>query len=352
MQPDDTAHESEMLTVASLFREAVQVTPPSDEVVSMVALPDELLQHIFKQACNDACNVLDPRAAVALSRASHGIRAAAQALLPQLKAYHKAAVALCLKLRERRGSTDRALRSCKELREAKEIYWWRKVFTAADLATLAKLGSVLPALEELMLGEYSGSADPDGMQRLAEGLVAGALPAVAHLDIGGMHVGDAGASALAAALDRGALPQLERLALWNAAIGDAALAALAPALRRRPALRALYLVGNPFGDEGLAALVAPPPLADGVLSPPIGGVTELKQLSLNSTKVTDAGCAALAAALDSGALPALEELDLVHIPAKVAAIAAVYDARSIVLKHEFESDAWPDAESEAEDEAD
>ena len=119
MQPDDTAHESEMLTVASLFREAVQVTPPSDEVVSMVALPDELLQHIFKQACNDACNVLDPRAAVALSRASHGIRAAAQALLPQLKAYHQAAAALCLKLRERRGSTDRALRSCKELREAK-----------------------------------------------------------------------------------------------------------------------------------------------------------------------------------------------------------------------------------------
>ena len=65
--------------------------------VSMVALPDELLQHIFKQACNDACNVLDPRAAVALSRASHGIRAAAQALLPQLKAYHQAAAALCLK---------------------------------------------------------------------------------------------------------------------------------------------------------------------------------------------------------------------------------------------------------------
>ena len=45
--PDDTEHENEMLTVASLFREAVQVTPPSDEVVSMVALPDELLQHIF-----------------------------------------------------------------------------------------------------------------------------------------------------------------------------------------------------------------------------------------------------------------------------------------------------------------
>ena len=175
MQPDDTAHESEMLTVASLFREAVQVTPPSDEVVSMVALPDELLQHIFKQACNDACNVLDPRAAVALSRASHGIRAAAQALLPQLKAYHQAAAALCLKLRERRGSTDRALRSCKELREAKQVYWIGRGLTAADLVLLRKLVPVLPALQIVWLLETAGT---EGAEQLVEGLGAGALPVV------------------------------------------------------------------------------------------------------------------------------------------------------------------------------
>ena len=126
--------------------------------------------------------------------------------------------------------------------------------------------------------------------------------------------------------------------------------ALAPALRR-PALERLSLEVNPLGDEGLAALVAPPQPA-GAPPPAAGGLTKLKELNLNDTQITDAGCAALAAALDSGALPALEELDLVHIPAKVAAIAAVYDARSIVLKHEFESDAWHDAESEAEDEED
>ena len=45
--------QSEMVSVASLFREAVQVAPAADEVdalpaVSMVALPNELLQHIFK----------------------------------------------------------------------------------------------------------------------------------------------------------------------------------------------------------------------------------------------------------------------------------------------------------------
>ena len=36
----------------------------------------------------------------------------------------------------------------------------------------------------------------------------------------------------------------------------------------------------------------------------------LKVLDLRSTQITDAGCAALAAALDSGALPTLEDLVL------------------------------------------
>ena len=70
------------------------------------------------------------------------------------------------------------------------------------------VGLVLPALEYLWLAEISGSARPDGVQRLVEGLVAGALPAVTLLNINNMHVGDAGASAHAAALDRGALPRL------------------------------------------------------------------------------------------------------------------------------------------------
>ena len=59
------------------------------------------------------------------------------------------------------------------------------------------------------------------MQRLAEGLVAGALPAVTSLYVGGLHVGEAGALALAAALDRGALPRLKDLWLTNAAIRSA-----------------------------------------------------------------------------------------------------------------------------------
>ena len=139
-----------------------------------------------------------------------------------------------------------------------------------------------------------------------------------------MHVGDTGALALAAALGRGALPALKPLALHNAAISDAGLVALAPALRRLPALEALVLVGNPFGDEGLAALVAPPPAA-GAPPPPTGVLAKLKRLHLGRTKVTDAGCAALAAALDSGALPALKVIPLYDTLASEAAKDALME---------------------------
>tara|TARA_B100000795_G_scaffold237498_1_gene198131 strand:- start:140 stop:283 length:144 start_codon:yes stop_codon:yes gene_type:complete len=46
--------------------------------------------------------------------------------------------------------------------------------------------------------------------------------------------------------------------------------ALAPALRRLPALERLDLTNNLFGDEGLAALVAPL-LPTGAPSPPAAG---------------------------------------------------------------------------------
>ena len=89
-----------------------------------------------------------------------------------------------------------------------------------------------------------------------------------------------------------------------------------------PALTVLNLSGSPLGDEGLAALVLPPPPA-GALPPPAGGLKKLRRLFLRSTQVTDAGCATLASALDSGALPALEDLRMDRIPASDAAEEAV-----------------------------
>ena len=279
--------------------------------MALAALSGDEQRILFVQLCN----VLDPGLAVALSSVNNELRELTQALLQQLRTDHEAAAALGLKL---------GMPSCKELREAQEINYFSKDLTAAELATLGTLGSVLPALEALIYQSFenSGAASPDGMRRLAAGLSAGALPALTWFTLSGMHVGDAGASALAAALGRGALPRLENLFLHNTAIGDAGLMALAPALRRLPALGNLFLEGNPFGDEGLAALVAPPPPA-GAPPPPTGGLAKLKELNLSFTKVTDAGCATLAAALDSGALPALKTLYLYGIPASAEATAAV-----------------------------
>ena len=59
------------------------------------------------------------------------------------------------------------------------------------------------------------------------------------------------------------------------------------------------------------------------MPPPKGGLTKLKRLILRSTQITDAGCAALAAALDSGVLPSLERLFLERISASAAAKLAV-----------------------------
>jgi len=103
--------------------------------------------------------------------------------------------------------------------------------------------------------------------------------------------------------------------------------ALAPALRRRPALEELGLEGNPFGDEGLAALVAPPP-ADA--PPPQAEVlAQLKELGLARSQIAAAGCAHLVSRLRSGALPALEDLYLHGISSSdmVRWRAAVHEAR-------------------------
>ena len=74
--------------------------------------------------------------------------------------------------------------------------------------------------------------------------------------------------------------------------------------------------------------MAPPPPAGAPPPPTTGGLTKLKALWLGHTQVTDAGCATLAAALNRGALPALEQLVLKDIPASAAAKAAVYAARA------------------------
>ena len=262
------------------------------------------------------CNALEPRLTVYFSSASSGLRVLlTPALLQQLKADHEVAAALCRKM----GM------SCKELREAKKVS--DKGLSVADLATLGSLGSVLPALEVLLLGEYD---EGPYLQRLVEGLVAGALPAVTALVGYHTEVCDAGASALATALGRGALPRLRNLSLMGSALGNAGLVALAPALRQLPGLEAIDLGGNPVGDEGISALLAPP-LAASAPPPPTVGLAKLKVLILENIQITDAGCAALASVIDNGALPALEQLGLQQEEPWTAASPAAVDAVLQVL---------------------
>ena len=72
------------------------------------------------------CNALEPRLAVYLSSASSELRLLlTPALLQQLRADHELAAALCRKV---------GMRSCKELREAKQVHWNNKGVTTADLA--------------------------------------------------------------------------------------------------------------------------------------------------------------------------------------------------------------------------
>ena len=80
-----------------------------------------------------------------------------------------------------------------------------------------------------------------------------------------------------------------------------------------------------IGDEGLAALVAPPPPA-GAPPLPTGGLKKLVLLDLDRTQVSDAGCAALAAALISGKLPALKGTYLASTPASATAKEDVQSA--------------------------
>jgi len=93
-------------------------------------------------------NALEPRLVMYFSSANKELRMLlTPAVQQQLRTDYEEATALCLKM---------GMRNCKRLREAKIIHWWNQGLSAADLATLATLGSVLPALVRLALIERSG----------------------------------------------------------------------------------------------------------------------------------------------------------------------------------------------------
>ena len=98
------------------------------------------------------------------------------------------------------------------------------------------------------------------MVQLMAKLGMGRLPVLTDLALSVMPVGNAGSSALGAAAGprRPAAAQGPRT-VRRRHRHNAGLCALAPALRKLPALEVIGLSFNPFGDEGVAALLAPPP---------------------------------------------------------------------------------------------
>ena len=305
------------------------------------------------------CDVFEPHVAIAFSNVNRELRSLTQPARQQLMNHHRAMMALCLQaglgswkeVRESREAPERQYLpgSSRESPEAGEPCLvlscgqiWLSAVELAALGPLDPLRNELSALQQLCVFEQPSlphespraAVDCDGVLRLAAVVGAGALPALTTLTIVGMHVGDAGATALGAALGQGASSRLTAVFLASCGIGDAGLMALAPALRQLSGLTRLSLAGNPFGDEGVAALVAPPPpagplaLLTGVPSDDARTYSDtvlfsLKKLYLSQTRITDRGCAALARALDRCALLQLDELALEDVPAGAAAKAEV-----------------------------
>ena len=244
---------------------------------------------IFSKLASDP---LAPSDAIAYGSASHALRAATRVARAQLRADSKPARVLA------RAAGQASL---KALREATVVAFDCSHLRADQLEWLGTLAPSLPALEALTLYKPS----PEMVIRFVGALGDAAMSRVTELRVEAVEYdddddarGDVVASALGTALARAAFPNLKRIRLARSGIGDAGLVALAPALRRRPALCEIDLDDNPLGDAGVAALVGPG----------TGSLDALRTLSIRHTEITDVGCAALEAALDSGALSRLEFL--------------------------------------------
>ena len=162
------------------------------------------------------------------------------------------------------------------------------------------------------------------MQALFEGLGAGAAQSLGVLSLISNNIGPAGAETLAAALHRGAMPKIEELYISFNPIGNQGMASLTAALRKMTNLSSLGFSRCNIGDEGVASLVADLGKDDYKQLETLCLGNDNRNISSVRTLITDAGEAKLAAAIDAGGLPKLEEL---WFPARMGGSLALAAAR-------------------------
>lgn len=143
-----------------------------------------------------------------------------------------------------------------------------------------------------------------------------ALPALTYLNLSSNGIGPQGGLALAAAFRRGAMASLKYLCLSNNPLGDSGLAPLVTPGVLPPTLTHLFPFANQITDEGVAAL-----LKNTVLC------KSLETLNLQGNWISDIGLKRLVSAVDSDALPALEQLLVEGNQVSAAAKNAVDMAR-------------------------
>ena len=246
---------------------------------------------------------LHPRPAVALSSTCKGLRAQLRVFtLPVLKHRYEQADALCRKMGYISPHDGR-----RSLRYAERVRWTDRYLEAADMATLGMILRTarwpsLCRLSQLELG-YNLVRDA-GVQALCEGLTGAFRAPLRILGLGGIDFRLAGAEAVAAALHRGSLPRLEELYLHDNRFGDQGLAVLAAPLRKLPALKRLSLSHCDISDEGVTLLVA------GLGKDDFKALETLSRVGTVPIALTKEGCDALVAAVDAGAFPALQMVQL------------------------------------------
>jgi len=258
---------------------------------------------------------LKPVIAASFSSTCKGLRTPLRAALEVLEQQHARAVALCHKV---------DWPPWRPLLDATELRWESKGLNAEDMVTLGMILRMngLPRLRRLDL--WSNNLGDAEVEALCDAMGRGAQGRQLFLSFQSNAIGPAGAKALAAAFRRGAMRKLERLDLATNPLGREGLAALAPELRQLPNLIELFVEDASLDDDAVSSLVADLGKDDYKQLETLCLGNDNRNISSVRTLITDAGEAKLAAAINAGGLPKLEEL---WFPARIGGSLALAAAR-------------------------